>query len=459
MPASYPIECGNTTAYSTPLEDGKSVLLNGFNDLLSLMCDIYCVPVKDTDVWFAVTARGDRRLAVKKNELVLVADPDVAVQSAMTKLFSEGHSISCVSDSDSALKFIKERPAVAVIFSCFHLPGSGGVAFLKDCSTLVPQAARIMLTREGSKEAIKQAVNEGHAFMYLEKPCNRGDIVSALDAGLAHHRLMAKERMLLERTLAGSVKMLIEMLALFHPDAFRRTSTMRVQATKLAKGLGIKKTWELEMAVMLSPLGEAMLPKHILSRYRAARSLGDQERDILSKAPQQTRDLLQNIPQLDRVAEYLYLSGRGYDGSGFPENGPQGDEIPIVSRIIKLLTDLWYASPENGPDAAAFEALGINARQYDPRLLDVARETLLVVVPEKRGGLVLQCYIRSLRPGDVLVDDVRTETSYELVLSSGHLLTPTTIRRLEHFNKTAGVRQPIRVERKKTAEQDAGQMA
>lgn len=424
-----------------------------------MLPDLYRIVIKVSDNWIADLARGDRRLALKKNELILVADPDLAVQSAMTKLFSDYHTVSCFSDSDSALKYLRERPNIAVVFSCFHLPGSGGVDFLRECAALAPQAARIMLTREGSIEAIKQAVNEGHTFMFLEKPCERSDIVSAFKAGISHHRSLAKERVLLERTLAGSVKMLIEMLALFHPDAFRRTSTMRLQAMKLAKGLGIKKTWELEMAVMLSPLGEALLPKHIISRYRAARSLGDQEREILDRAPQQTRDLLQNIPQLERVAEHLYLSARGFDGSGFPENGPKGEDIPLVSRIIKLLTDLWYASPEGGPDAAAFEALAINSRKYDPQLLQVARETLLADVPEEHSGMVLQCYIRSLHPGDVLIDDVRTETSYELVLSRGHLLTPTTIRRLEHFNKTAGVRQPIRVERKKTADKAVGQLA
>lgn len=391
-------------------------------------------------------------MAAKINELIVVADPDLSVQTAMTKLFSSSHSVTCFASSETALAFLKDHTNTAVVFSCYHLPGDGGVAFLRDCETWSPQATRIMLTREGSKQAVKEALNEGHAFMYLEKPCKKQEIVSAFEAGLSHHRQLAKERAILERTLAGSVKMLIEMLSLFHPDAFRRTSAIRQQALKIAKELGLKKTWELEMAVMLSPLGEAMLPKQILSRFRAARSLGDQEREILAKAPQQTRDLLQNIPQLDRVSEYLFLSGRGYDGSGFPEDGPVGQDIPLISRIIKLLTDLWYASPENGPDAAAFEALMINWKQYDPRLLDVTKSILLRDVPIEPNALFKQCYIQSLKPGDVLLDDVRTETSFELVLSRGHLLTPTMIRRLDHFNKTAGVRQPIRIQRGKTQE-------
>ncbi|ASP36069.1 HD domain-containing phosphohydrolase [Labrenzia sp. VG12] len=392
-------------------------------------------------------------------DLIVVADPDENVKKGFQRLFSGHKNVVCFSESDPALLFLKQNPGTSVVFSCFNLPGRGGTAFLRAAETIVPLAARIMLTREKSAEAIKKALNEGHAFMFLEKPCQPTELVSAMETALSHHRQLAKDRALLERTLAGSVKLLIDMLALFHPEAFSRTAAVRKQALKLAKALGMKKTWELEMAVMLSPLGEALLPKQILARYRAARSLTEQERDVLDRAPVQSRELLKNIPQLEKVSEYLYLSGRGYDGSGFPKDGPTGQEIPLVSRMLKLLTDLWYASPESGPDAASFEALTINWRKYDPKLLELAREILMDDLPESRRKHVAQCYIRSLRPGDILVDDALTESSHELVLARGHLLTPTTIRRLEHFHQTAGVRQPIRVERHEVVEEllgDAG---
>ncbi|MBN9668942.1 HD domain-containing phosphohydrolase [Roseibium aggregatum] len=390
----------------------------------------------------------------KARELIVVADPDENVQSGFLRLFGGHFKVVCFSESDEALKFLKQNTATAIVFSCYNLPGRGGIAFLRACESVAPQAARVMLTRETSAEAVKRALNEGRAFMFLEKPCKPADLVSAVETAMAHHTQLSKDRALLERTLAGSVKLLIDMLALFHPDAFRRTGTVRKQALKLAGALGMKKTWELEMAVMLSPLGEALLPQQILARYRAARSLSEQERTVLERSPAQTRDLLKNIPQLEKVAEHLYLSARGFDGSGFPKDGPAGKEIPLVSRIVRLLTDLWYASPESGPDAAAFEALTINHRKYDPELLQVARSVLMDDVPQERQSKIAECYIRSLRPGDVLVDDALSESSHELVLSRGHLLTPTTIRRLIQFHQTAGVRQPIRVERHEVKEED-----
>lgn len=388
----------------------------------------------------------------KAADLVVLADPDKDVQSGFKRLFDSALKIVCFSESEAALLFLKKNPSTAIVITSYNLPGRGGVAFLRGAELLVPSATRVMLTRERSVEAVKKSLNDGRAFLYLEKPCKPSELGTAMETALNHHRHVARDRALLERTLSGSVKLLIDMLALFHPEAFRRTGTVRKQALKLAKRLDLGTTWELEMAVMLSPLGEALLPKEILSRFRAARSLTEQEKDILERAPAQTRDLLKNIPQLDKVSDYLYYSGRGFDGSGFPQDGPSGEDIPMISRVVRLLTDLWYASPEGGLDSAAFEALTINASKYDPMLLDLARSLLMEAKEAERDPDVAECYIRSLRPGDTLLDDALTEAGHELVLARGHVLTPTTIRRLQHFHQASGVRQPIRIRRQEVVE-------
>ncbi|MFD1695406.1 HD domain-containing phosphohydrolase [Roseibium aestuarii] len=384
----------------------------------------------------------------KPLKTLVVVDDDPKVLQAFQRLFEGRFTVETFPETEEALRYLKDHPGSAVIVSCLNLPGRGGVGFLKASQPFANMAARILLTADTSIDMVKRAVNDSSIFMLLNKPCSSSEIASAVEAGLAHHEKMVHDRMMLERTLSGSVKLLIDMLGLFHAEAFRRTHIIRPQAVTIARKLGMKRTWELEMAVMFSPLGEALLPKEILARYRGAKSLTDQQRAILASAPGQTRDLLNNIPQLEKVAEAIFYSGRGFDGSGYPEDGPTGKDIPLTARILKLLTDLWYASPENGIDAAAFEALAINKRQYDPELLAIARETLLTdeeaTAEEEKISL---CYIRALRPGDILVDDVLTEGTLELVLSRGHELTRTTIRRLDHYNHVAGIRQPIRVHR------------
>ncbi|MEJ8473657.1 HD domain-containing phosphohydrolase [Roseibium algae] len=376
---------------------------------------------------------------------ILVVDGDAKVLSAFERLFVGKYNVVTFPESEEALKWLKENQGVAVIVSCANLPGRGGAQFLKASEAIVPLATRIMLTAQSSVDVFKKAVNEAGVFMFLTKPCTPQELTSAVEAALANNARIAAERVLLEKTLTGSVKLMIDMLSLFHPEAFSRTAVMRRQALLIAKRLGMKKTWELEMSVMFSPLGEALLPKEILTRYRAARALSEPQREVLARAPVQTRDLLKNIPQLEKVAQALYLSGRGYDGSGFPEDGPIGKDIPLHSRVLKLLTDLWYASPEDGLDAASFEALNINRKQYDPDLLEVARACLLGEAGPDQDHVLVLCHIRELKPGDVLVDDVLTEGNHELVLSRGHQLSVTTIRRLDQYNHVSGVRQPLRI--------------
>ena len=381
-------------------------------------------------------------------KLILVVDADVKVLTAFQQLLGSKFQIATARSGVEATAWIERNTSVAVVISSLNLPDINGIEFLRSVTELAPVAARIMLTADRSLEVARRAVNEANVLMHLLKPCPADEIENAIRSGLAYHNRVLKEKNLLEKTLSGSVKLLIDMLALFHTDAFRKTTVMRQQALKVAKALGLKKIWELEMAVMFSPLGEALLPREILSRYRSAKTLTDPQRELLARAPEQSRDLLRNIPQFERIAEVLYYSGRGFDGSGFPTDGPTGKDIPLHSRILKILIDLWYASPDTGVDLAAFEALNINRRQYDPALLKVVRACLLETEQSLTERFqTVACHIRALRPGDILIDDIITDGSHELVLSRGHQLTETTIKRLSQFDRLTGLRQPIRVKR------------
>ena len=136
----------------------------------------------------------------------------------------------------------------------------------------------------GQKYKVATASSSIEASLFLEANHNVAVIVAALNLPGVDG-----ERALLEKTLAGTVKILIETLSLFHADAFRKTAVLRQWALQVGKVVGVKRTWELEMAMMFSPLGEALLPKDILSRYRSARSLTDQQRCTMQIAAMTAR--------------------------------------------------------------------------------------------------------------------------------------------------------------------------
>jgi len=72
----------------------------------------------------------------------------------------------------------------------------------------------MILSGQSDLPATIAAVNEGHIFRFLCKPCSTDQLWAAVEAGIEQHRLVTAEKVLLEQTLAGAVKMLIEILGI-----------------------------------------------------------------------------------------------------------------------------------------------------------------------------------------------------------------------------------------------------
>ena len=94
-----------------------------------------------------------------------------------------------------------------------------------------------------------------------------------LDAAREQYRLVTAERELLEKTLAGSVKVLIDMLAMASPIAFSRATRIRNWARKVGAGLGLPQRWQLEIAAMLGPVGLLSVPSEVLLKLQKSSRL------------------------------------------------------------------------------------------------------------------------------------------------------------------------------------------
>jgi len=92
-----------------------------------------------------------------------------------------------------------------------------------------------MLTGNVNQKTATDAVNRGQIFQFLNKPCPPERLAEVLAGGIKHYRLVTAERELLENTLNGSVKVLMEILSLSDPASFGRGQTVRDQARRSQK--------------------------------------------------------------------------------------------------------------------------------------------------------------------------------------------------------------------------------
>ncbi len=87
------------------------------------------------------------------------------------------------------------------------------------------------------------------------------------------------------------------------------------------------------------------------------------------------RDLLSNVPLLQRVAEVVLHHHEAYDGSGYPQ-GLKGDEIPLAARIVSV-SDSYCAMISKrsykesfSKDRARNELVRCRGKQFDPAVVD-----------------------------------------------------------------------------------------
>ena len=267
----------------------------------------------------------------------------------------------------------------------------------------------------------------------------------AIEDGIRQYRLVTAERELLEKTLSGSIHMLMEILSLLDPQSFGRAQELRKRVPPIARAFGIESTWEIEIAALLSHIGFVTIPPSVARKSFAGQALSNAERTILSSVPAVGQKLLMNIPRLEAVAKIVYYQHKHFDGSGFPEQGLVGESIPLGARILLVLTDYLQLERNGMTSRAAFEALKRRTGYYDPRVLAVLAEQLKLTstLPLTRS-VTVQIAARELQIGHLLQSNIETQDGL-LLLTAGQTITVTTLEKIRNFMSLMRLKEPILV--------------
>jgi response regulator RpfG family c-di-GMP phosphodiesterase len=302
-----------------------------------------------------------------------------------------------------------------------------------------------MLTGNIDQGTAKDAVNEGKVFRFLTKPVAMAEIAGVIDEGLGQFRLRRAEKELLEKTLGGIVKVLADIMAAADPVAYSRASTIKWHASAIAEELGIGARWQIDLAAMLSQIGWVAVPAEVRAKVREDLPLTDAEAELVRQVPATARGFLHAIPRLEPIAEIVYLQSRGFDGSGFPDDGPAGNALPIGARILRVASDLAAWEAKGLATDTALARMGASARRYDPAVLAAAHCRATAEAAETET-VALDLTLRQAAPGDVLINAIESRSG-KLVLAAGQRLTEVTLARLHALDRLHPLQQPFTVRR------------
>jgi len=378
---------------------------------------------------------------------ILFVDDEPNVLAAFQRQLYRQFSVETAPDGLEGLTILQNSNDFAVVVADMRMPRMNGVEFLSKVRTAAPDVVRMMLTGNADQTTAIEAINEGHIFRFLTKPCPTERLIEALEAGLRQHQLIVAERELLENTLSGSVKVLSEILSLAEPKSFGNTEAVRNDARALALHLKIPRAWEWEVAAMLARIGHVTIPPEIALKMRVGHALSPKEEEIVSRIPAIGGNLLAQIPRLEEVSEIILYQDKHFDGTGFPEDPVAHQDIPLGARVLKVLFDLAEIEAEGVPRAAALEQLRLRPGWYDPKILDAVGVCFKIQTqdPDKAKKPPVAMNFTGLRVGHVLVTDILTKDG-TLIVASGNRITPALIHRLRNFSALSGIKEPIYVE-------------
>jgi response regulator RpfG family c-di-GMP phosphodiesterase len=356
---------------------------------------------------------------------VLCVDDEPRVVEGLVLHLRKDYDVHTALSGDEALQKLKHVGGVAVVISDMRMPGMDGATLLHRVMSSYPDAARILLIGEPGRDAAVAAVNKAQIFRFLTKPCPPDQLRTAVEAGVLQYQLVRAERTILKETLVGSIKALMDVLAITNPVAFGRASRLKRLAIEFGHTLEHTEFWQLEAAAMLSQLGYLSLPTQLVEKLYYGERLTPEEKTLAGGVTDLAMKLLGNIPRLEPVLQ-IVAALRWTD----EQIARLGDgTVGIGTRILGLVLEYDSLVTQGHSVDVAVQTLRRRNSRFGTRLV----EQFATHLGAGSGANELRAIsLRSVLPGMIIMQDVRTHMG-TLLVARGFEVSSTFLERIQNF--------------------------
>jgi CheY-like chemotaxis protein len=357
--------------------------------------------------------------------VVLCVDDEIQVLEGLALHLRRGHEVLLANGGVEALAMLDARPDVAAIISDMRMPGMDGATFLSHARDRHPDAVRILLTGYAEIESAISAVNDGQIYRFLTKPCPPSTVVSTVSDAVEQNRLVRAERELLEDTLRGSVKALVDVLALTNPRAFGRAQRIKARSVMLARSAGITELWPIDVAALMSQVGCITLQDTTIDKMFTGGELSEAERQAVGRLPLVGERLLGEIPRLDTVRAILIRAGRPRPVGPLDVH----DVVAVGAEAIRITTEIDLLESRGIAGSVGADLLRQRGDSFDDVLLGI----LARLLTDEGGKFVTKDLpLAQLEVGMVLTEDVKMPNGM-LLVGRGYEVTHGFLERVRNM--------------------------
>lgn len=358
----------------------------------------------------------------KSKPRVLFVDDERHILEGVASVLRKEYEVEVASNGGDALRMLAELKDVSVVVSDFRMPQMDGATFLHEVMRRAPAATRILLTGQDGVGGAQDAVNKGQIFRFLTKPCPQEKLKAALEAGVAHHRLVNAERAVMVETLLECISALMEVLAVTNPVAFGRAQRIKALVSDLSAQLECGHFWQLEAASLLSQIGYFAVSSELAEKIYYGHPLSHEEQVLASAVPGNAQRIFEHVPRLEPVIQILMA----LDWSDVQIRRLGDGTIGLGARILGVALQFDAMMTKGQPKIDVLLDLRAREARFGANVLD-ALNACVNASFEQEKEIVLR--LRDASPGMRLRDEIRTPVG-TLLVPIGFIVTQRLIERI-----------------------------
>jgi response regulator RpfG family c-di-GMP phosphodiesterase len=369
-------------------------------------------------------------------ESILFVDDESRILEGYKRTLRKNFNIVIAEGGVQALRILQSDGPFPVVVCDMQMPGMNGTQLLSEIKKIYPYTVRLMLTGNAHQKTAVDAINTGDVFRFLNKPCPPQKMLEEINEALKFHYLQKAEHELLEKTLKGSIRALIQILSTVSPRIFGHTENIKTYVISCAKVMGIRKTWELEATALLSQIGLVTLPDTILDSLAKGEKLNADETMAYEYHPILSSILINKIPRLEKISNAIRYQNESFTNS----SEMSGINLPIWSRLLKAILDLVAGEISGLSSLDALERLKRESQHYDPNVL----AALAVVINSKPNLSTVEVSLSALDLDMVIASDIVSHSGM-LLVAKGQKINDSILVRIKNFSVNGNLTDKVKI--------------
>ena len=149
----------------------------------------------------AIQEESNKKEEEHKAHTLLLVDDAQDNLDALSELLGRSYNVFTATDGEKALELIQNNPNsehIQLIICDQRMLHLTGIDFLRQTVSLLPHTIRIILTGFSDIEVTIDAINQGHIYKFITKPCNSQDMLITVKLALETYELKRQNRLYFE---------------------------------------------------------------------------------------------------------------------------------------------------------------------------------------------------------------------------------------------------------------------